>query len=113
MIDQEINIYTWFFGKEEEGKEEGRKDRAEKRTLGKEGIKSTGTRSYISNGIKLWQTALFSQTDEPLGVANHTLQGQETVTWPPWICSSKKKVDLEKTTEQSGGQISGGPKQLS
>ena len=24
-----------------------------------------------------------------------------------------KKVDLEKTTEQSGGQISGGPKQLS
>ena len=35
MIDQEISIYTWFFGKEEEGKEEG--ERKEEKSEQKRG----------------------------------------------------------------------------
>lgn len=55
-------------------------------------------------GLNCGETALFAQTDGPLGVANHTLEGQGTaltgrVTWPPWLGISEKQMGLEKTGE--------------
>lgn len=44
----------------------------------KKGRRSTGALTYSIMGLNCGETALLAQTDGPLGVANHTLEGQGT-----------------------------------